>query len=265
MAAALAAIQPALAARISTRHLAAARGARHQRPCLRGVLACCRRCGCHGGDVAAALNGVPPAHRIDIAGYGARDVIVFVEVASRGGAGRVGRDAVHAVWRDAPGAPRFDAERVVAMRVPAARRRGRRRPGRRHSRGHGRDRRRPGMMGGRGGPHGGPRDRRRTARDRDVTRPGRRPASWKRWDSRCSADARSTPANWRSRGRHGDPSESAARALVRRSSIRSASGSSSRGRSADLRRRHRRLPGRHRLWLARGRGQPGPARYLRAV
>ncbi|MGH9410888.1 MAG: ABC transporter permease [Vicinamibacterales bacterium] len=70
-------------------------------------------------NVAASLNGVPPAHRIEIAGYGGRDVIVFAEIASA--VGLIVWVALLStlfaqVQRITFG---FAADRVVAMRVPA--------------------------------------------------------------------------------------------------------------------------------------------------
>jgi len=70
-------------------------------------------------DVAASLNGVPPAHRVEIAGYGGRDVIVFAEIASA-----VGLIVWTAMLFTLFGELRaihftFPADRVVALRVPA--------------------------------------------------------------------------------------------------------------------------------------------------
>ncbi|HXT33565.1 MAG TPA: ABC transporter permease, partial [Vicinamibacterales bacterium] len=70
-------------------------------------------------DVAASLNGVPPEHRVEIAGYGGRDVIVFAEIASA-----VGLIVWTAMLFTLFGELRaihftFPAESVVAMRVPA--------------------------------------------------------------------------------------------------------------------------------------------------
>jgi len=70
-------------------------------------------------DVAASLNGVPPEHRVEIAGYGGRDVIVFAEIASA-----VGLIVWTAMLFTLFGELRairftFPADRVVAMRVPA--------------------------------------------------------------------------------------------------------------------------------------------------
>jgi predicted permease len=70
-------------------------------------------------DVAASLKGAPAAHRMEIAGYGGRDVIVFAEVAAA-----VGLVVWVAMLFTLFGAMRrvtmtFPADRVVAMRVPA--------------------------------------------------------------------------------------------------------------------------------------------------
>ena len=72
-------------------------------------------------DVAAALNGVPAVHRIQIAGYGARDVIVFAEIAVS--VGLIVWTAMLYTLFTQIGAVRFafDADHVVAMRVPAHR------------------------------------------------------------------------------------------------------------------------------------------------
>ena len=118
MAAALSPFQPATAARMSpdATLLSVALGA--------GILACAvfgmlpalrlsRR------NVAAALHGLPAPRRTDIAGYGRRDVIVFVEVLAA-----AGLVVFAAMLFDLFGAmsrvrPAFDAAHVVAMRVPA--------------------------------------------------------------------------------------------------------------------------------------------------
>jgi putative ABC transport system permease protein len=70
-------------------------------------------------DVAASLNDVPSRHRIQIAGYGARDVIVFAEVAAS--VGLIVWTAMLYTLFTQIGAVRFafDAAHVVAMRVPA--------------------------------------------------------------------------------------------------------------------------------------------------
>ena len=71
-------------------------------------------------NVAAALHALPAPRRLDIAGYGRRDVIVFVEVVSA-----AALIVFAAMLFDLFGAmqrvrPAFDAQHVVAMRVPAA-------------------------------------------------------------------------------------------------------------------------------------------------
>lgn len=70
-------------------------------------------------DVAASLNGVPAPHRLEIAGYGARDVVVFAEVACA--VGFVVWTAMLYTFFAQFSAVRttFAADRVVAMRVPA--------------------------------------------------------------------------------------------------------------------------------------------------
>jgi putative ABC transport system permease protein len=71
-------------------------------------------------DVAASLNGVPATHRVDIAGYGARDLVVFVEVGSA-----VGLIVFAAMLFNLFSAfqrvkPAFPAAQIVTMRVPGA-------------------------------------------------------------------------------------------------------------------------------------------------
>jgi predicted permease len=71
-------------------------------------------------DVAASLNGVPAAYRIQIAGYGARDVIVFAETAAAVGF-VVWTAMLYTLFAQLNGiALTFPADRVVAMRVPSA-------------------------------------------------------------------------------------------------------------------------------------------------
>ncbi len=69
-------------------------------------------------DVAASLKGVPTTFKIEIAGYGARDAIVFVELASA--AGLIVWTAMLYTLFSQIGAitVSFAADRVVAMRVP---------------------------------------------------------------------------------------------------------------------------------------------------
>jgi predicted permease len=70
-------------------------------------------------DVAASLNGVPSPHRFNFAGYGARDLVVFVEVGSAVAlivfAAMLFNlfKSIHLVR------PGFAADRVIAMRVAA--------------------------------------------------------------------------------------------------------------------------------------------------
>ena len=72
-------------------------------------------------DVAASLNGVPAVHRIQIAGYGARDVIVFAEIACAVGF-VVWTAMLYTLFAQMSGVKLgFPADRVVAMRVPSAR------------------------------------------------------------------------------------------------------------------------------------------------
>jgi predicted permease len=72
-------------------------------------------------DVAASLNGVPAVHRIQIAGYGARDVIVFAEIACAVGF-VVWTAMLYTLFAQLSGVKLgFPADRVVAMRVPSAR------------------------------------------------------------------------------------------------------------------------------------------------
>lgn len=70
-------------------------------------------------DVAGSLNGVPAVHKIEIAGYGGRDVIVFAEIASA--VGLVVWTAMLYTLFAQLGAIKFafPADQVVAMRVPA--------------------------------------------------------------------------------------------------------------------------------------------------
>ncbi|HET7697136.1 MAG TPA: ABC transporter permease [Vicinamibacterales bacterium] len=71
-------------------------------------------------DVAAAMNGVPPAHRVHIAGYGARDAVVFAEVAA--GVGLLVWTAMLFTLFAQIRAIRFTfpADQVVAVRVPGS-------------------------------------------------------------------------------------------------------------------------------------------------
>jgi predicted permease len=71
-------------------------------------------------DFVASLNGRPAAHRVQVAGYGARDLIVFGEVAAAAGlmVWVAMLFTLFAQLRSVHVA--FPAERIVAMRVPAA-------------------------------------------------------------------------------------------------------------------------------------------------
>ena len=69
-------------------------------------------------DVAASLNGVPAAYRIQIADYGARDVIVFAEVAAAVGF-VVWTAMLYTLFAQLSGIKlTFAADHVVVMRVP---------------------------------------------------------------------------------------------------------------------------------------------------
>jgi putative ABC transport system permease protein len=70
-------------------------------------------------DVAASLNGEPPASRVPIAAYGARDVIVFAELASAVGL-VVWTAMLFTLFAQIRAiAFTFPADHIVAMRVPA--------------------------------------------------------------------------------------------------------------------------------------------------
>ena len=69
-------------------------------------------------DVAASLNGVPSPHRIQISGYGARDAVVFAEVAAAVGL-VVWTAMLFTLFAQIRSiAFTFPADQVVAMRVP---------------------------------------------------------------------------------------------------------------------------------------------------
>ena len=70
-------------------------------------------------DVAASLNGLPSASRVQVAGYGGHDIVVFTEVAVS--VGLIVWTAMMFTLVAQLGAIRFAfrADRVVAMRVPA--------------------------------------------------------------------------------------------------------------------------------------------------
>jgi putative ABC transport system permease protein len=118
IASAFAAVQPALAARIAidATLLPIALGASIAASMLFGVLPAVRL---SRRDVAASLNGVPAPHRVHIAGYGARDLVVFIEIGSA-----VGLIVFAAMLFNLFSAmqlvkPAFPADRILAMRVPA--------------------------------------------------------------------------------------------------------------------------------------------------
>jgi len=70
-------------------------------------------------DVAASLKGLPAPRRIDIAGYGPRDVIVFVEVVAAAGLTVFAAMSINLFRATHLVRPAFAADHVVAMRVPA--------------------------------------------------------------------------------------------------------------------------------------------------
>jgi predicted permease len=116
---ALAAIQPQLAERLGTGFdlLPLALGAAIGSSLLFGTVPAVRL---SGRDVAASLNGVPARYRIHIAGYGARDLVVFVELASAVGL-IVFAALITTIISGISGAvPQFAAERLIAVRAPQA-------------------------------------------------------------------------------------------------------------------------------------------------
>jgi putative ABC transport system permease protein len=71
-------------------------------------------------DVTAALNGIPAVHRIQVAGYGARDVIVFAEIAAAVGV-IVWTAMFYTLFSQLSAIKlTFAADHIVAMRVPGA-------------------------------------------------------------------------------------------------------------------------------------------------
>jgi putative ABC transport system permease protein len=118
IASALAAIQPAMAARIviDAGLLPVALGASVSACVVFGVFPALRM---SKRSAAVAVNGAPGARRTDIAGYGRRDVVVFVEIGSAVGlivfAAMLFNmfDVLQSVR------PAFPADRIVTMRVPA--------------------------------------------------------------------------------------------------------------------------------------------------
>ena len=70
-------------------------------------------------DVASALNGVPAAHRLEIAGYGARDVVIFVELGSAAGLILFAAMLFSLFTAFQSVKPTFPADHIVTMRVPA--------------------------------------------------------------------------------------------------------------------------------------------------
>jgi putative ABC transport system permease protein len=116
---ALAAVQPGIATRIvaDARLLPVALGASALACLLFGMAPALRL---SRRDVASSLNGVPPAHRIEIAGYGGRDAIVFAEIASAVGL-IVWTAMIFTLFAQLRAIVfSFPANRVVAMRVDAS-------------------------------------------------------------------------------------------------------------------------------------------------
>jgi putative ABC transport system permease protein len=114
---ALAAIQPELAERLGSGFdlLPLALGAAIGSSLLFGTVPAVRL---SGRDVAASLNGVPACYRIHIAGYGARDLVVFVELASAVGLIVFATLITTIISGISRAAPQFAAERLVAVRAP---------------------------------------------------------------------------------------------------------------------------------------------------
>lgn len=118
IASAVAAVRPEFAARLAMdiTLLPVALGSTVLACVLFGTLPALRLSRC---DVVASLNGVPATRRVHIAGYGARDLVVFVEVGSA--IGLIVFFAMLFTLFDAIQfvRPTFPADRVVTMRVPA--------------------------------------------------------------------------------------------------------------------------------------------------
>ena len=253
----------AVAARRSPRRLAvdlglAAGRARRERSRVPALRRRSRRCGCRSATSPRRSTACPPAHRIEIAGYGARDVIVFAEIASAVGL-MVWTAMLYAL---------FSAHRRDRVRV-SSRSRGRDARARAERAGGG------GARRGRSGRHADRglvgHARRRFARARrsgrravrgDVARAGRRRRSSRRSACRCCAAAPFDAAELGGARDVAILSDSGARALAP-----DGDALGMRVRIADTaeRRRHRRLPRRDRLRSAgEGRGVR-PVRHLRAV
>jgi putative ABC transport system permease protein len=117
IASAFAAVQPALAARIAidASLLPVALGSSVLACVLFGALPALRL---SRGDVAASLNGVSAARRVHVAGYGARDLVVFLEVGSAVGLIVFAAMLFTLFTAMRLVTPAFPADRVVAMRVP---------------------------------------------------------------------------------------------------------------------------------------------------
>lgn len=115
--AALVTLQPALAGRLTAGPgvLPIALGCSVLACVIFGTAPACRL---SRRDVAGPLNGVPAPVRVEIAGYGARDAIVFAEVASAVGL-MVWTAMLFGLFAQLRAiAFTFPADRVVAMRVP---------------------------------------------------------------------------------------------------------------------------------------------------
>ena len=114
----LAAFQPSLAAQITAdfRLLPIALVTSAAACAIFGILPALRA---SRRDVAAALKGLPLVHRIEIAGYGGRDAIVFAEIACA--VGLIVWTAMFYTLLSQIGAINlaFPADHIVAMRVPA--------------------------------------------------------------------------------------------------------------------------------------------------
>jgi putative ABC transport system permease protein len=118
IASALAAVEPAMAARIAIDAglLPIALGASVSACVIFGVFPALRM---SGRSTAVTVNRAPATRRTDISGYGRRDVIVFVEIGSA-----VGLIVFAAMLFNMFGTlqsvrPTFPADRIVTMRVPA--------------------------------------------------------------------------------------------------------------------------------------------------
>ena len=118
LASAMAVVDPGAAARVAVdlRLLPVALAASGIAALVFGVLPALRL---SRTDVTVALNGVPASHRVEIAGYSARDAVVFAELGSA--AGLIVFAAMLLTLFNAFQSvkPTFAADHVVTMRVPA--------------------------------------------------------------------------------------------------------------------------------------------------